>query len=306
MSSRGEEEPSKAGRGFSLVATEMKYPQRSWQVPTEFFRGEENINRDFIVNFFKNEGITLSREGVFLYMRSNHVLMVADTKKNLRKIDALIRKYVKSVEAESWNVPALSPAIECGELVEGKLKSYPYPSSLVTSFFAGLDYASGKVPEHVGGYYLLVLEKESGVYGSSAFSKNSRRGKKERRKAHQHELRFMKAFQEQSEIACIVVLGEGCSMSDVPDDCSLPVIRRNRIGPVVERILNKGKKGRRGTARWEDDDDTSTREGRFFFFLRYLDDVGVREGLYNRYGRKVDSLSTREEMLKYLQKQKED
>lgn len=293
----GKEDATGTRPDFKLVTNEKNYPERKWQVPLEFFGTSENIDSEFLLAFFRKRGIALSSNGAISYLRSNHVLMAADTTKNLRKINAEIKKFVKSVEMSKSL--GLSPTLNCGQFVNGKLKCYPYPPSLVASFFANLDYLTGSVSKNVGGFYVLVLEREDSEFKSSKAGRKSHR---------QLEKKLMRAFHKQREIACIVVLGKGYTMSDVPDDCVLPVIKENNMMSVVREIQGRGRKKVRGTNFWEDDDenryDARTRKGRFFCFLRECSDFGIRSGLYNRYGVKVDSISTRSEMLEYLLSEK--
>ena len=127
----GDDEGSGGFSGFKLVTTQKKYAQREWQVPPQFF--SSGGSKAKIRDFFQENRIKLSLDGQVSYVRGESKLMMADTAKNLEKVDRLIRKYASSVEIENELVPSVS----CAEIEDGKKTIIPYPDTYYKIFKPG-------------------------------------------------------------------------------------------------------------------------------------------------------------------------
>ena len=301
----GDDEGSGGFSGFKLVTTQKKYAQREWQVPPQFF--SSGGGKAKIRDFFQENRIKLSLDGLVSYVRGESKLMMADTAKNLEKVDRLIRKYASSVEIENELVPSVS----CAEIVDGKKTIIPYPDTYCSSFLADIRCDSGVVSPNMRNFYILMLHK------------------KERKADMQRAREILLLLEERKDIVCVVVTEDYKAERIIPSRCKVPVIPMNRLKMETKQFVKKysTRVGTGKDAYYEIEEeylDENTRLGRLLNFLNDAvlsssgsntdfdsdsgSNFGEGEGLYTGYGKKVSGITDREEMVEFLkgERQKPD
>ena len=285
----GDDEGSGGFSGFKLVTTQKKYAQREWQVPPQFF--SSGGSKAKIRDFFQENRIKLSLDGQVSYVRGESKLMMADTAKNLEKVDRLIRKYASSVEIENELVPSVS----CAEIEDGKKTIIPYPDTYCSSFLADIRCDSGVVSPNMRNFYILMLHK------------------KERKADMQRAREILLLLEERKDIVCVVVTEDYKAERIIPSRCKVPVIPMNRLTIETKQFVKKYLT-RMGNHYGIEEEylEENTRLGRLLNFLNdavlsssgsdtgFDGDFGEGEGLYTGYGKKVSGITDREEMVEFL------
>ena len=293
----GDDEGSGGFSGFKLVTTQKKYAQREWQVPPQFF--SSGGGKAKIRDFFQENRIKLSLDGQVSYVRGENKLMMADTAKNLEKVDRLIRKYASSVEIKNELVPSVS----CAEIVDGKKTIIPYPDTYCSSFLADIRCDSGVVSPNMRNFYILMLHK------------------KERKADMQRAREILLLLEERKDIVCVVVTEDYKAERIIPSRCKVPVIPMNRLKIETNQFVKiySTRVGAGKDAYYvieEEYLDENTRLGRLLNFLNDAvlsssgsntdfdsdsgSNFGEGEGLYTGYGKKVSGITDREEMVEFL------
>lgn len=291
--------------GFRLVTSKKDYPQRTWQVPPDFFESDAPVNREFLFSFFKAKGVSLSKKCSVSYLKNENQLLLADTQKKTDRVHALVELYAKSVASSS----ALPPEVKCGEIVDGKLREIPYPKSLFADFISELNFISGRPPKRPRAYYFVPVEYNDSDEDEGFFPSSRKRKKKSRKAVSDSLLKSLKkqvkVFENRDDVACIIVLKEKVNRSNLPEQWSVPIISGKKLKDSIHRVLIKHKVLKKSTSSDFSDEefdpgiDTTTSRGVFLSELweMYSNDsdfgggVISAECLFTYYGYRVEGVN---------------